>query len=274
MRAILEHFARAAVVRAMEANVHELSALWGHALGAEFHDETDVTWFVSGLAFELCNGVIRAYFASENLERTIDATLTLLMARQVPMAWVVSPSTRPPDLGRRLQAYGWTLDDAAPGMAVDLLTLDEPLSAPSGLAIECVDDEEALKHWMRTVVTGSDLPERVLTLLLEVSAQHGFPRHASVRYYLGWLNGEPVATSLLFLGGGVAGIYNVATFPHARRQGVGTAVTLAALREARAMGYRIGTLQSTPMGLNVYRRLGFQAYGTFSFYFWPGKANG
>jgi len=274
MHAILEHFARAAVVRAMEANVHELSALWGHALGAEFHDEPHVTWFVSGLPFELCNGVIRADFASENLERTIEATLALLMARQVPMAWVVSPSTRPADLGRHLQACGWTLDDEAPGMAVDLLTLQEPLSAPSGLVIERVEDEEALTHWIHTVVTGSDLPEQVFTLLLEVAAQHGFPRHASVHYYLGWLNAEPVATSLLFLGGGVAGIYNVATLAHARRLGVGTAVTLAALREARALGYRIATLQSSPMGLNVYRRLGFQAYGTFRFYFWPGKANG
>src|SRR5215813_15604995 len=102
MHAILEHFEKAAVVSAMEANIQESSALWGRALGAEFHDDAEVTWFVSGLPFELCNGVIRADFASENLERTIEATLTLLMSRQVPMAWVVSPSTRPADLERHL----------------------------------------------------------------------------------------------------------------------------------------------------------------------------
>ncbi len=41
--------------------------------------------------------------------------------------------------------------------------------------------------------------------------------------------------------------------------------------EARAWGYRIGTLQSTPTGLNLYRRLGFREYCTFQAYLWQGE---
>jgi GNAT superfamily N-acetyltransferase len=63
-------------------------------------------------------------------------------------------------------------------------------------------------------------------------------------------------------------IYNVATLPEARGRGIGTALPVAPLLAARAKGYRFGILQSTKMGLNVYRRLGFQKYCTFSFYFW------
>jgi hypothetical protein len=47
---------------------------------------------------------------------------------------------------------------------------------------------------------------------------------------------------------------------------VGAATTLAALLEARQLGHRIGILQSSAMGLNVYCGLGFEQYSTYSVY--------
>lgn len=46
--------------------------------------------------------------------------------------------------------------------------------------------------------------------------------------------------------------------------------TLEPLREALAKGYRLGVLQSSEMGLNVYRKLGFQEYYKISMYLWMG----
>lgn len=150
------------------------------------------------------------------------------------MAWLFGPSTRPTDLGSRLEKHGWTLDDEAPVMAVDLHSLDEHLSLPSHLTIKRVSDWETFKTLLRIMTVGSEIPEEGLTLLLDMATKHSFKREAAVHYYIGVLGDKPVATSLLYLGGGVAGIYNVATLPEVRRQGIGSALTVAPLLEARA----------------------------------------
>ena len=53
-----------------------------------------------------------------------------------------------------------------------------------------------------------------------------------------------------------------------RRQGIGAAVTLAPLLEARDMGYEVGILHASPMGLGMYGRVGFQECCRMSHYVW------
>ena len=90
------------------------------------------------------------------------------------------------------------------------------------------------------------------------------------RHYLASPDGTPVATSSLFLGAGIAGIHSVATVPDARGQGIGTAVTLEPLREARRRGYRLGALFSSEMAVNLYLRIGFREYCKANLYLWMG----
>lgn len=270
MSDIVTEFSVPSIVQGMESNLQELCRLWARIIEATLHEDTESSWFISGLPFELANNVFRTNFSDDNPDG-VEKLIERLMADHTPLSWFIGPSTRPADLAQRLLAHGWRLDDNAPGMALDLLILDETAPLSSTLKIEQVNDGEMFEWWIRVVVAGSEFPDSVLDFVLSLYRKYGYRSSPFVRCYLGLLDGEPVTSSLLFLAGGVAGIYDVATLPHARGQGFGSAITLAPLLDARRLGYRFGILQSSAMGLNIYRRLGFQTYCTFSLYFWPGE---
>src|SRR5690242_12292597 len=107
MYTVLEDFSVSSVVDAMEINTHEAWICFAHVLGATVYDEPHMLWFFSGIPFHLANGIINARFPEDHLEEILDERLQQLAAQQVPLAWLVGPSTRPVDLGSRLQAHGW-----------------------------------------------------------------------------------------------------------------------------------------------------------------------
>ena len=70
-------------------------------------------------------------------------------------------------------------------------------------------------------------------------------------------DGRDVSTGLGFTHDGWCGVFNVATPEEHRGRGYGGAVTAHTVEAARAAGARGAYLQSSPMGLPVYERLGF-----------------
>ena len=72
---------------------------------------------------------------------------------------------------------------------------------------------------------------------------------------------ETVSAALAYDLDDDCGIYNVATREHARRRGLGTALTALHIHKARARGCRTATLQSTEMAERVYARVGFRDLG-------------
>ena len=75
------------------------------------------------------------------------------------------------------------------------------------------------------------------------------------------LGGEPAASAMAFDHGGDCGIFNVTTLEHARRRGLGAALTALQLHDARDRGCQTASLQSTPMAEGVYAAAGFRDLG-------------
>src|SRR6185369_4396008 len=84
-----------------------------------------------------------------------------------------------------------------------------------------------------------------------------------VAVFTGLIERQPVSTAMLAVTDGVAGVYNVATADPNRGRGYGAALTWAAVAEGARRGCRIASLQSSPLGLPVYERMGFRHLGDY-----------
>lgn len=224
-----------------------------------------ISWCVTDIPFPWCNVAFGARLDRRSADRAIEAFAEAGRERSVPVCWWLGAGTTPGDMGRRLKKHGFVKRGGTTLMAVDLHGINEDAPAPSGLAVEQVEDMEALRLWCNVAASGFAIPPSVEPSLLRwfsTSVDLGL----SLRFFLGFMRGLPVATSVLFLAEGVAGLYFIATVPLARRQGIGRALTLAPLEEARRMGYGTGVLQASKMGEGVYRRIGFRPHGTMVSY--------
>ena len=186
----------------------------------------------------------------------------------MPIAWWVGPSNPVPDLAKTLEDKGLTQGAELTGMAVDLPALNEEAAVPQGFTLSEVDDGDSLATWCQIMTTVSGFPDFASSAWLEMYQDIEVLDDPLWHLYLGNIGGTPVATSELFLGGGVAGIHGVTTVPEFRGRGIRTAMTLSPIIDARRRDYAIGVLFSSEMAVGIYRRLGFQEYGKGYIYLW------
>lgn len=225
------------------------------------------TWFTSGLDRIGYNGITCAQFSSEKLDLQIKDALEPFRHTATPLTWWVGPLSEPANLGRLLQAHGLTHNRDMIGMAAELERLSDFTPPALDYSFELVNTPSELVAWMPLFAATFGIPADEIPLTLEVFEQLSFSLDSEWRHYAMFADGGVVATGSLHLGAGVAGLYNIATRPDYRQHGLGTAITLLVYEEAKKMGYRIGTLQTTyPNALRLYHRIGFEVYCKFGIY--------
>lgn len=242
---------------AMEANYLTYFTYFAQVPYMELYSNPEMTWLVSS-KLPGWNTVLRTHLPGDEVAARVEATLQHFKTANLPLNWKTFPSTWPADLGRYLKASGMRLIGGQPHMLADLLDLPSELVIPAGLTIERVHNTESFNKWFQATVAGFEPEPPHEEIFFDVYTLFGFDPAGPFLHYTGYLHGEPVTSSTLLLADGIAGIYDVSTAPAARDRGLGTAITLFTMFEARARGYRYACLQSTPIGYNLYRRLGFE----------------
>jgi hypothetical protein len=188
------------------------------------------------------NGPESVFYNNAVLERGRDVALDELEAVYASAgisrfaAWVHEMDSE----GRvELERRGYVLDETTRAMG---MTLDDLPRLP---AVEL--GEPSWAEHLRLIGLGDDF----------LAALDPAPFHVTVAL----LGGEGASTSMAFDHEGDCGVGNVGTLEHARRRGLGRAVTLIQLHDAKARGCLTASLQSTPMAERVYGAVGFRDLG-------------
>jgi ribosomal protein S18 acetylase RimI-like enzyme len=256
MTEILTEAKSKAASEAPQANLYAFFRHLGASSTTDFTREGGIVRWNAPLSHPWFQGVLCENPAGRGSDNVIGECEAYFRAAGAQgFSWWLDLDVRGTGWEELLAARGFTYDNNTPGMAVDLGQLPEP-SQPEGFRIDAVTDATALSLWARTCAEAYGMPAEAGGLMDQT--MQGIGLELPLRNYLGFLDDQPIATSSLFLGAGVAGIYTVGTLAAARGRGIGAAVTLAPLYEARAMGYRIGVLQSSEMGFSVYEGMGFR----------------
>jgi len=255
------------VLRAMEANLWGLWSNFGRGSDCALYDEPDALYYDTPIPTLPYNTVLR-FSAAEQADERIDAIIQHYQQRAVPHIWVVHPSSQPVDLSERLLKRGLAQVEVLNGMAADLAELPDPESAPEGIDIREVCDEDEIHRFFELIAWRWNVPPEAVPYLkgFNEPVQIG-TSDAKGRCWLAWRDGEPVAKVVLYCGGGAAGLYGVMTRPEARGQGLASILTLVAFRAAREeSGHRLGVLQSSPIAESLYARLGFRPVAPFKLF--------
>lgn len=253
------HTSRDSLSTAVSENLYALFRAMASLPGGSIVEGERFCCHHAPLANAFFHGAWRARLGEEQVDDAIDEAMFWFAERGASnFCWWTDAQTQPPDLALRLLSRGFVGNLVGEtGMAAALSQLNEAQRPPQGLSIVRALDPQAQADWeaVYAAAFGEPHPERRVW----VNAWRDLPPGDSAPWqpYTGYLNGKAVAASLLFKGAGTAGLYAVGTLPEARGRGIGTAVTLRPLLDAREQGYQVGVLFASRMGYPVYRRLGF-----------------
>lgn len=207
----------------------------------------------------------------------IDETIAWFKEQNAPyFFWWTGRNTSPVDLEERLAKRGLismteqtqelakvilSTEQGSPCMVAELSRMNEDAieQTPRNFVIQEVSGEAELYDFKQVFVERYEIPEWAGQAWVDATLKIGI-RKTPWRIFVGYLDHKPVATNMLFNGGGVASVYAVATIPSARGKRIGAAITRKPLLGSRDKdGYKYGkVLFSTEMGVKVYERIGFR----------------
>lgn len=169
--------------------------------------------------------------------------------------WARDQATADRDLIDAAKATGLQEVYAMPEMVLDRRAEEHALPANAQLR-RVISAGDAADYWQ--VAAGAYVSIGFPPEIFAFYEDHEGLVAGNAATFIADLDGRPAAIAMTIVSHGVAGIYWVGTSDDARGRGLGWAVTATAVNAGFDMGAEIASLQASPMGESLYRRMGFE----------------
>lgn len=220
----------------------------------------------SDLPCPFFNNVFSANVPAAGAETVVDDLADRFRARDLPCFWWSGPVNHDKQTTGILETRGFVKAFEAAAMARSVDGLAVPDSAPADV-LEVHSDSE-MTDWTGTCAAAFEFDNDLSVWWHDLFTSIPCGGSSPLRHYLAQIDGKPVGTASAFIEDDVVGLASVGVRAAYRRLGIGSALTLTALKRAQELGCRLGVLFSSAMAEPMYRRLGFRQYGTGHCYGW------
>lgn len=246
-------------IEAIEKNFFVVGRYWG-SLNSSLTRNGPIWAMNTGVPISDINWVWNEKPLAKDNAKSITDIKEIYQKLNLRFWWWVYPTGQSPKTISLLYDAGLRLIEKVPCMAADLdiETMDEKI--PENITISEVVDKNALQIWADISFRGFEMSPRTRDQYSSFVSSFDLKSQSPQRLFLAYLDGQAVATSLLFIHNNTAGIYYVSTLQNYRNKGLGFNITLAAMQAAKESGFRNVILQASPFGFKVYRQMGFKKY--------------
>lgn len=210
------------------------------------------------------NLVVHSEIEEKDADEKIKKVIEFYRQYRVAWTWVVDPLTRPTTLPNYLEDNGFAYLEQYPSLYFDL-TKPLPQKPLGKLEIREAAPDDPLLEWAQPISIGFPSGDKGVGFR-EINANLPHGKGTPLRQLMAYYRNQIASAGTLYIGDDAVMIHNIATKTAYRKQGFGTALTLYAMQEAKRLGFKHCFLDSTTLGFNLYRNLGFKVYALSKVY--------